>query len=200
MAYRSAEDNGIGANATPSRRESPVDRVALLASAPVVGKLLRASGSVTITRGNGVVAEPAAGDAVYLGDAIETGADGGVAIAFTDGTTFNLSADAHLVLDEFSFQAGRSANSALFRAVKGVFSVIAGKMAAGGRLVIDTPLGQIRNAAPAAGFGGLVFSLFTIGLIHELKAASADIGLLDDGAIDCKDLKHGGSLSSTIPA
>ncbi len=30
-----------------------------------------------------------------------------------------------------------------------------------------------------------------MGLIHDLKAASADIGLLDDGTIDYKDLKHG---------
>ena len=36
-----------------------------------------------------------------------------------------------------------------------------------------------------------MFSALTIGLVHELKAASADLGLLDDGTIDYRDLKHG---------
>ena len=64
-------------------------------------------------------------------------------------------------------------------------------MAANGRLIIDTPVAQIQSTAPAAGIGSLAFSIFTFGLIHELKAASADIALLDDGTINYKDLKHG---------
>ena len=57
--------------------------------------------------------------------------------------------------------------------------------------MIDTAVARIQNTRPAAGIGGLAFSVFTIGLIHELNAASADIALLDDGTITCKDLKHG---------
>jgi hypothetical protein len=57
--------------------------------------------------------------------------------------------------------------------------------------MIDTAGARIQNTRPAAGIGGLTFSVFTIGLIHELNAASADIALLDDGTITCKELKHG---------
>ena len=159
-------------------------------SALAIGKIKKVMGSVTITRAD-VVAQPAVGDPVYEGDLIETGIDGLVSIVFVDGTTFHLDASAHMVLDEFVFAAESSANSALFRVLKGRFSFFSGLLAASGRLIIDTAVARIQNTRPAAGIGGLAFSVFTIGLIHELNAASADIALLDDGTITCKDLKHG---------
>ena len=76
-------------------------------SAPVIGKLQKVMGSVTITRANVIVAQPAVGDLVYEGDLIETGIDGLVAIVFVDGTTFRLYDSAHMVLDEFVFSRGR---------------------------------------------------------------------------------------------
>jgi hypothetical protein len=148
-------------------------------------------GEVTITRANVIVAQPAVGDLIYEGDLIETGINGLIVIVFVDGTTFHLYASAHMVLDEFICGAGKSSNSALFRILRGVFSFFSGKVATTGRLIIDTPVARIQNIRPAAGIGSLAFSVFTIGLIHELKAASADIALLDDGTIACKDLKHG---------
>jgi len=39
--------------------------------------------------------------------------------------------------------------------------------------MIDTAAARIQNSRPAAGIGGLAFSVFTIGLIHELNAAIA---------------------------
>ncbi|MGO8976365.1 MAG: hypothetical protein ACLQNV_22930, partial [Steroidobacteraceae bacterium] len=148
-------------------------------------------GSVTIARANAVVAQPAVGDLVYEGDLIETGIDGLVSVVFVDGTTFRLYERAHLVLDEFVFAPEKPSNSALFRVLKGRFSFLSGLVATTGRLMIDTAVARIQNTRPAAGIGGLAFSVFTIGLIHELNAASADIALLDDGTITCKDLKHG---------
>src|SRR5208282_2200722 len=164
---------------------------AAFVSAPAIGKLQKVMGSVTITHANVVVAQPAVGDLVYEGDVIETGIDGLVSIVFVDGTTFRLYDSAHLVLDEFVFAPERPSNSVLFRVLKGRFSFLSGLVAATGRLMIDTAVARIQNTRPAAGIGGLAFSVFTIGLIHELSAASADIALLDDGTITCKDLKHG---------
>ena len=160
-------------------------------SPPVIGKLRKVAGSVTITRENVIIAQPAVGDLVYEGDLIETGIDGLVSIVFVDGTTFRLYDSAHVVLDEFVFAPERLSNSALFRILKGRFSFLSGLVATTGRLMIDTAVARIQNSRPAAGIGGLAFSVFTIGLIHELNAASADIALLDDGTITCKDLKHG---------
>ena len=141
-----------------------------LVSAPAIGKLQNVMGSVTITRANDVVAQPAVGDLVYEGDLIETGIDGLVSIVFVDGTTFRLYDSAHVVLDEFVFAPERLANSALFRVLRGRFSFLSGLVATTGRLMIDTAVARIQNTRPAAGIGGLAFSVFTIGLIHELNA------------------------------
>ena len=58
-------------------------------------------------------------------------------------------------------------------------------------VTVDTPFAQIRNVAPAASFGSLVFGVLTFGLISELKAASSNLALLDDETITYKDVKHG---------
>ncbi len=160
-------------------------------SAPAIGKLQTVDGLTTILRGRTVIAELAVGCPVYEGDVIETGSDGLIAIAFVDGTTFHLQPDTCVVLDQFICGGKKSSNSALLRVVKGVFGFIAGKVASRGRLLIDTPLGQIRSTAAAAGMGSLSLGIFTVLLVRELKAASADIALLDDEKIDYKDLKHG---------
>src|SRR5579862_8886491 len=160
-------------------------------SAGAIGTLQTVTGLVTLKREGIQVAHPAVGDCVYEGDQIETGADGLVIIAFVDGTTFHLYADACVVVDEFNCGAAKSSNSALLRVLKGMFGFIAGKVATSGRLLIDTPLGQIRSTAPAAGIGSLTFSVLTVFLVRELKAESADVSFLDNGKIDYKDLKHG---------
>ena len=160
------------------------------ASAPVIGTLQTVIGSVTITRANLIVAAPGVGHPVYEGDVLETGDDGLVAITFVDGTALHLHANGRMALDEFVCGTKES-NSALIRIAKGVFGFVAGKLAAEGRLAIDTPLGQLRNRAPAVGIGSLALGVFTFALIRELKADSADIAFLDNGTIDYKDLKHG---------
>jgi hypothetical protein len=78
-----------------------------VASIPI-GKVVTATGSVTIERADAVVVQvnlPATGgsqtkvgDPVYRGDVVQTGSDGKVGITFTDGTAFNLSSSARMVL------------------------------------------------------------------------------------------------------
>src|SRR5689334_17389712 len=69
-------------------------------STRLIGKVVSATGAVTIEHASAVVIQATmlgptkVGDAVYLGDVVQTGADGLVAINFIDGTTFNLSINA----------------------------------------------------------------------------------------------------------
>jgi hypothetical protein len=70
-------------------------------------------------------------------------------------------------------------------------TVIAGKLASGGRLIIETPLGQIQNRAPGAGIGSLAFGILTFNLINELKAATLDPSPTSDSTIDLNLLLHG---------
>jgi hypothetical protein len=64
-------------------------------------------------------------------------------------------------------------------------------MATTGRLIIDTPLAQIRSTAPGLGFGSLVLTFLAFAVARESKAHDADPAFLDDGHINYKDLPHG---------
>jgi hypothetical protein len=83
------------------------------------------------------------GDPVYKGDVVSTGADGRVGIVFSDGTTFNVSSNARMVLNEFIYDPKGSSNSVLISLTKGTFTFIAGKVAKTGDMKIDTPVATI---------------------------------------------------------
>ena len=90
------------------------------------------------------------GDLVYQGDAVATGADGRVGINFNDGTSFNLSHNARMVLNEFVYDPNSTSNSTLFNLTKGTFTFVAGKVAKTGDMKIDTPVATmgIRGTTP----------------------------------------------------
>lgn len=69
-----------------------------------IGAIKTAVGALTITRANVLLPTPATGDLVYEGDLIETGRDGMVVVRFVDGTTLQLHAGGHVVLDEFVYE------------------------------------------------------------------------------------------------
>src|SRR5262245_21612737 len=125
-----------------------------------IGKVVKASGTVTVEHANAVIVQanlPASGagqtkvgDPVYKGDVVQTGADGKVGITFSDGTAFNLSSNARMVLNEFVYDPNGKSNSTLFSLTKGTFTFIAGKVAKTGDMKIDTPVATmgIRGTTP----------------------------------------------------
>ena len=124
-----------------------------------IGKVVGATGSVTIEHVNaGVVqakfpnqaGETKVGDLVYQGDVVRTGADGRVSINFTDGTSFNLTNNANMTLNEFVYDPNGKSNSTLFNLSKGTFTFVAGKIAKTGDMKIDTPVATmgIRGTTP----------------------------------------------------
>ncbi|MGN6748653.1 MAG: hypothetical protein ACTHJS_08675 [Xanthobacteraceae bacterium] len=159
-------------------------------SARSVGRLKTVTGLVAITRDDTVLTQPVAGDAVFQGDVIETGIDGSVTIAFRDGTWLRLYADTRMELDELPCGGERLPASALVRIVRGRFDILDGD-AANERITIDTPLGQLRKRTPGFGAGTVAIGIFSFAFLPEVKADSADIALLDNGAINYDDLKHG---------
>ena len=142
-----------------------------------IGQIQTAIGSVTVIRA-GVVVEVNAEDHVYQGDVIETGVDGAIGIIFTDGTTFNLSSSSHMVLDEFVCEPNGIANSALFSLARGMFTFLAGTVAATGNLTIVTPVARIRGAAGSGGMGIVTLAAFIFSIIRETQAAWVDPHLI----------------------
>ena len=126
-----------------------------LATNPI-GKVVTATGSVKIERANAMVVlanvagQGTVGDPVYLGDVVATGADGRVSINFTDGSSFNLSNNARMVLDKFVYDPNGTSNSTLFNLTKGTITFVAGKVAKTGDMKVGTPVATmgIRGTTP----------------------------------------------------
>ena len=125
-----------------------------------IGKVMNATGSVTIEHSTGVIVQanlPAGsggqakvGDAVYRGDLVQTGADGSLALTFADGTSFKVSSNARMELNEFVYDPKGNSNSSLINLSKGTFTFLAGTIAKTGNMKVSTPVGTmgIRGTAP----------------------------------------------------
>jgi hypothetical protein len=99
---------------------------------------------------SGQTVQTKVGDLVYLGDVVQTAADGRVGINFTDGTSFNLSSNARMALTEFVYDPNGKSNSSLLSLTKGTFTFVAGKIAKTGDMKVDTPVATmgIRGTTP----------------------------------------------------
>ena len=150
-----------GLFAGPAQAQRDIARPAVqdVASKPI-GKVVVATGSVTLERAGAVVIQAnttgqagqaaKVGDLVYQGDVVATGADGKVGINFTDGSSFNLSNNARMVLNEFVYDPNSTSNSSLINLTKGTFTFVAGKVAKTGDMKVDTPVATmgIRGTTP----------------------------------------------------
>lgn len=123
-----------------------------------IGKIQSVTGSVTVERAIPIVTasipgkapQAREGDLVYRGDVIATTADAKVSLTFADGTAFNVSGNARMVLDEFVYNPDSKSNSSLFSLIRGTFTFVAGKVAKTGSMKVDTPVGTmgIRGTTP----------------------------------------------------
>ena len=104
-----------------------------------IGRVEKISGSVTVLR-NGIAVELKTGDTVAKGDVVQTGPNSSLTVKFNDGTVFNLSSSARMILNDMVYSAGSNSNSALFTLVQGLIGFVAGQVAKTGDLKVDTPV------------------------------------------------------------
>ena len=110
-----------------------------------VGAVQEITGEATVTRVNGKVEVLGVGTPIYQGDIIETSEQGAVNIMFVDETTFAVSQDARLAIDEYVFDPSTNTGTSNFSVLKGVFVFTSGLI---GRedpddVTIETPSGSI---------------------------------------------------------
>jgi hypothetical protein len=140
-------------------QDNPAQPAVQNVAAEPIGKVVAVTGSVTIEHVSAVIvqanisnqaAQTKVGDLAYQGDVVRTGADGKVSINFTDGTSFNLSNNANMTLDEFVYDPNGKSNSTLFKLSKGTFTFVAGSIAKTGDMKVDTPVATmgIRGTTP----------------------------------------------------
>jgi hypothetical protein len=144
----------------PSKAQIAPPRPAVLDSpAKPIGKVVVATGSVSIERASATVVQAnvagqadqtKVGDLVYQGDVVKTGADGRVGINFADGSSFNLSSNARMALDEFVYDPNGKSNSTFFSLTNGTMTFVAGSIAKTGDMKVDTPVATmgIRGTTP----------------------------------------------------
>jgi hypothetical protein len=125
-----------------------------------IGKVLTVEGTVRIEHSAAILVQvnlPAntaeqtkVGDLVYRGDIIQTGPDGKLGVAFADASSFSVSANARMEINEFVYDPHGHFNSSLMTLTKGTFNFIAGTIAQTGKMKVTTPIGTmgIRGTTP----------------------------------------------------
>jgi len=149
---------GSSLNPVQAQNDSP-RRAVLDSSSKPIGKVVAADGSVIIEHAGAAIVQAnvgaesiqtKVGDPVYLGDVVRTGADSRVGINFVDGTSFNLSSNTRMTLDEYVYEPAGKSNSTIFSLTKGTFVFVAGQVAKTGDMKIETPVATmgIRGTTP----------------------------------------------------
>lgn len=123
-----------------------------------IGKVLTAEGFIRIEHPAAILVQAnlpsgeqtKVGDLIYRGDIIQTGPDGKLGAAFADGSSFSVSANARMEVNEFVYDPHGHSNQSLMNLTKGTFTFIAGEVAHTGSMKVNTPIGTmgIRGTAP----------------------------------------------------
>ena len=123
-----------------------------------IGKVLTAEGLVRVehpaailVQGNLSTGEQTkVGDQIYRGDIIQTGPDGKLSAALADGSSFSVSANARMEVNEFVYDPHGHSNESLMSLTKGTFTFLAGEVAHTGSMKVNTPIGTmgIHGTAP----------------------------------------------------
>ncbi len=103
-----------------------------------IGNVATLIGSATVTRNNEVTALKLKDD-IFKDDILQTSAKSSLGITFSDATTFNLTANATITVDNFVYEDGGKQNAALFDVGKGTVAFVAAAVAKTGDMKISTP-------------------------------------------------------------
>ena len=161
-----------------------------------IGQVATVQGSATLTRANAASALLKASDAILTGDELQTGANSSLGITLDDETTFSLSANTRIVMNEFVYREGAKGNRGLFNAVRGTVAFVAGFLAKTGdmKITIETAAIGIRGTTgvidvpEAAGAAGEAkVKLYPdadgrVGRIEVFNPQGARLGALTQGA------------------
>lgn len=110
-----------------------------------IGTVGELSGAATVMRGDGSVHKLDLGTPIYKGDIIETDADGSVNLRFSDDSTFAISQNARMTIDEYVFDPNSGGGETSVSILRGAFVFISGMIgrADPDSINIDTPVGSI---------------------------------------------------------
>jgi hypothetical protein len=126
--------------ASPS--PSPVPPPASAASDEPIGNVATLTGTATVIRNKDSLPLKLQDD-IFLNDALQTSANSSLGVTFNDATTFNLTANARITVDNYIYEDGGKQNSALFDVTKGTVAFVAAAVAKTGDMKITTPTASL---------------------------------------------------------
>jgi FecR protein len=122
-----------------ARAQNPGDQAAPNQVARDIGQVATLQGSATVTRGNAAAVALRVNDSVLMHDVLATATNSTLGITFDDQTTFSLSANTRIAVDEFVYQEGGGGNAATFNVAVGTAAFVASLVAKTGNMKITTP-------------------------------------------------------------
>ena len=122
-----------------ARAQNPADQPAADQGSSDVGQVATLKGScLGHLRQSGNHRRSAVKDPILKHDILATDVNSTLGITFDDQTTFSLSANTRIVVDEFIYQEGGSGNAATFNVAVGTAAFVASLVAKTGDMRIDT--------------------------------------------------------------
>jgi hypothetical protein len=118
------------AAAAPSGQQNSADEP--------IGNVASLTGVATVIRNNAATPLQLKDD-IYLNDVVETQASSSLGITFNDATTFRLSANAQITIDNYVYEENGSNNAGAFDIARGTVAFVAAAVAKTGNMQITTP-------------------------------------------------------------
>ena len=183
--------------ATPTPAPAAAPSPTQAAPAEPIGNVATLTGAATVTRNN-TSTQLKLQDDIYLNDVLQTSANSTLGITFNDATTFNLTANASITVDNYVYEDGGKQNAAVFDIARGTVAFVAAAVARTGDMKISTPtatlgirgttgLVEVPQGAAAAGANNVAIKLYPdpdgrVGHIDVNDRSGARLGSLTQGA------------------
>jgi hypothetical protein len=162
-----------------------------------IGNVATLTGSATVTRNNAATPLKLQDD-IFQNDVLQTSANSTLGVTFNDATTFNLTANARIAIDNYVYEDGGKQNAALFDVVKGTVAFAAAAVAKTGDMKISTPtatlgirgttgLVEVPEGATATSANNVAIKLYPdadgkVGRIEVNGRDGSRLGFLTQGA------------------
>ncbi len=125
------------APSTPAAPAASAPSPAPAAEEPI-GNVVTLTGTVTVIRNKDSLPLHLRDD-IFLNDTVQTSSSSSLGITFNDATTFNLSANAKITIDNYVYEDGGKSNAGIFDIGKGTVAFVAAAVAKTGDMKITTP-------------------------------------------------------------
>jgi hypothetical protein len=134
-----------GAAVWPFMRLRPTQAQDAGAALPAnaVGQVATLQGTATVTRGTAAAIALHVSDPIFKNDTLATAAESTLGVTFDDQSTFSLSADTRIVVNEFVYEEGGAANAATINVAIGTAAFVASLVAKTGDMKISTPVATL---------------------------------------------------------